>query len=576
MVSKSENLTKEPHESKATLDALLENEERFSKVFNASPAAISISRVADGLLIDVNETYLKLFGFTRQEVIGHTSTELGIFTSPNERAELIQLLQQKGQVRNQERTFLTKTGKIIQTLISIEKISVNREGYMVSTVIDITERKKIEAQVAFSLQESQRREFEISSLLKASRAVLQYKDFQNSARAIFDACKELIGATAGYVALLSVDGKENEVLFLDAGGLPCTVDPSLPMPIRGLRARAYTTGKVAVENNFEKSEFMKFMPQGHVQLKNVLFAPLTIEHKVVGVIGLANKPAGFTDRDNQMALAFGEIASLALSNSRTLEMLEKSEKELKAHSEHLEALVEERANQLRNSERLAAIGATAGMVGHDIRNPLQAISSDVYLLKSDLASVPDGENKESMKESLEGIEENVEYVNKIVQDLQDFARPINPVVREVDVRKVLCEDALFRNGIPENISATCRVEKQSWKLITDPDLLKRILCNLVNNAIQAMPDGGKLDAYAFQEAGDTVFVVQDTGAGIPEAIRSKLFTPLVTTKPKGQGFGLAVVKRMTDALGGTITYESEVGKGAKFVVRLPPKKTNKR
>jgi PAS domain S-box-containing protein len=572
MVSKSENLTKEPHESKGTLDALLENEERFSKVFNASPAAVSISRVADGLLIDVNEAYLKLFGFTHQEVIGHTSSELGIFTSPNERGELIQLLQEKGEVRNEERTFLTKKGKIIQTLISIEKISLSRESYIVSTVIDITERKKIEEQLAFSLQESQQREFEISALLKASRAVLQYKDFQNSARAIFDACKELIGATAGYVALLSMNGKENEVLFLDAGGLPCTVDPSLPMPIRGLRAQAYTTGKVAVENNFEKSEFMKFMPQGHVQLKNVLFAPLTIEHKVVGVMGLANKPAGFTDRDNQMALAFGEIASLALANSKTLEMLEKSEKELKAHSEHLEVLVEERAKQLRDSERLATIGATAGMVGHDIRNPLQAISSDVYLLKSDLASVPDGENKESMKESLEGIEENVEYVNKIVQDLQDFARPINPVLREVDVRKVLCEDALFRNGIPENISATCRVDKQSRKLITDPDLLKRILCNLVNNAIQAMPDGGKLDAYAYQEAGDTVFVVQDTGAGIPEAIRSKLFTPLVTTKAKGQGFGLAVVKRMTDALGGTITYESEVGKGTKFVVRLGPKK----
>ena len=228
--------------------------------------------------------------------------------------------------------------------------------------------------------------------------------------------------------------------------------------------------------------------------------------------------------------------------------------------------------QLQDSERLAAIGATAGMVGHDIRNPLQAISGAVYLLKSDLALMPEGEEKESMKKILEVIEENVEYVNKIVQDLQDFARPINPVAREVDIYKVLCEDVLSKNGIPENIGPTCRVEKDTKKLVTDPDLLKRILCNLVNNAIQAMPEGGKLDVYAYQEAGNTVFVIQDTGVGIPETIRPKLFTPLFTTKPKGQGFGLAVAKRMADALGGILTYETKVGKGTKFILRLPPLK----
>ena len=123
------------------------------------------------------------------------------------------------------------------------------------------------------------------------------------------------------------------------------------------------------------------MPEGHVQLKNVLFAPLTIEQRVVGVIGLANKAGGFTKRDAEMAKAFGEIASVALANSRMLEMLEENEKELKMHSEHLEALVEERTKNLEDSERFAAIGTVAGMVGHDIRNPLQAITGDVYLAR---------------------------------------------------------------------------------------------------------------------------------------------------------------------------------------------------
>jgi PAS domain S-box-containing protein len=169
------------------------------------------------------------------------------------------------------------------------------------------------------------RERELSALLESARAVLQYADFKDSARAIFDYCKKVTGATAGYVALLTDDGSENEVLFLDPGGRECVVDPSLPMPIRGLRGEAYRMGKSAYDNDFWNSEWMRFMPAGHVTLDNVLFAPLIIDGKAVGLMGLANKPGGFTERDARMALAFGELAAIALNNSRTRELLENSE-----------------------------------------------------------------------------------------------------------------------------------------------------------------------------------------------------------------------------------------------------------
>jgi PAS domain S-box-containing protein len=180
--------------------------------------------------------------------------------------------------------------------------------------------------LAGALAESHRRQAQMSGLLRASRAVLEYHDFNVAARTIFDAAKELTGATAGYVALLAPDGTENEVLFLDSGGHPCSVDPSLPMPIRGLRAEAYRTGKAVFDNDFATSRWMKFMPAGHSPLHCVMFAPLVLDGKVAGLLGLANKPGGFVAEDAQLATGLGELAAIALKNSRMLEALETSER----------------------------------------------------------------------------------------------------------------------------------------------------------------------------------------------------------------------------------------------------------
>ncbi len=165
----------------------------------------------------------------------------------------------------------------------------------------------------------------MSALLEGARAVLRYKKFEDIARAIFDKCKEMTGATSGYVALLSAAGDENEVLFLDPGGRKCIVDPSLPMPIRGLRETAYRTGKAVCDNNFATSKWWDYLPQGHVSLDNVLFAPLILEGKTVGLIGLANKPGDFDDDDLHIATAFGEFVAIALHNSQTLQRLQDSE-----------------------------------------------------------------------------------------------------------------------------------------------------------------------------------------------------------------------------------------------------------
>ncbi len=156
-----------------------------------------------------------------------------------------------------------------------------------------------------------------SALMKAFHYIPICKTFETAAKHIFDHCKRLTGATSGYVALLSEDGEENEVLFLDAGGLSCNVDPNLPMPIRGLREIAYKTKEIVYENSFQESPWMKYMPEGHMILENVLFAPLNIENKTVGVIGIANKPGGFNEQDVHISESLGDLAALALTYAKS-------------------------------------------------------------------------------------------------------------------------------------------------------------------------------------------------------------------------------------------------------------------
>ncbi len=150
-------------------------------------------------------------------------------------------------------------------------------------------------------------------------------EFHLMARKIFDKCRDLTGARSGYVALLNERGDENEVIFLEAGGLPCSVSPDLPMPIRGLRAQAYDQGKVALDNDFMNGEWAKLMPEGHVDLDNVLFAPLNVRGQTRGLIGLANKPGGFSELDARIAAAMGDICASELEKHVIRDELARSE-----------------------------------------------------------------------------------------------------------------------------------------------------------------------------------------------------------------------------------------------------------
>jgi PAS domain S-box-containing protein len=225
---------------------------------------------------------------------------------------------------------------------------------------------------------------------------------------------------------------------------------------------------------------------------------------------------------------------------------------------------------LQDAQRLAGIGETAAMIGHDLRNPLQGLQYivDLQRLRFERMSVGQRNRDEWEKEQelFAKISEQIFYMDKIVGDLQDYARPLVPELEEIAV-KTLIDDVI--SSLPPTDGVRITTDIEDLRVAADPHLMHRVFSNLFLNAVQAMPDGGTLTVSAAVEDGLVAIRVHDTGVGIRTELQDKLFKPLFTSKAKGTGLGLAVVKRIVEAHEGQVTVESEVGKGSTFTVRLP-------
>jgi PAS domain S-box-containing protein len=222
--------------------------------------------------------------------------------------------------------------------------------------------------------------------------------------------------------------------------------------------------------------------------------------------------------------------------------------------------------ELVKSQRFAAIGETAAMVGHDLRNPLQGIAGAVYYLAT----------KERPKLSKEGrkmlqlIEEGIGRSDKIINDLLEYSRELRLELSETNVKSI-AQDALARVKVPKGIHVVNSAKNQP-PMKLDVEKMRRVFLNLTLNAVDAMPKGGTL-TIASTRSGDNVHVTfKDTGEGMTTETLAKLWSPLFTTKAKGMGFGMAIAKRLVEAHGGSINVESKLGNGSTFVVTLPIKR----
>jgi signal transduction histidine kinase len=265
-----------------------------------------------------------------------------------------------------------------------------------------------------------------------------------------------------------------------------------------------------------------------------------------------------------------EVSYLAGKINQMIDTINISQTQLQDYANNLEKKVDEKTLELKEtqskllrSERLAVIGQMASMVAHDLRSPLSAILNANFFLKMKSNLKED----QSVQKTIKLIDDGLDNANKIVNDLLDYSREIVLEKQKANLKN-LVSDSISSSRLTEKTQVINFVD-DSIEANIDSYKIKRVIINLINNAIDAMPDGGIIKVQGFANKDGVHLSVADNGKGISKENQNKLWQPLFTTKSKGIGLGLIICKRFVEAHGGQINVESIEGKGTTFLIRLP-------
>ncbi len=241
--------------------------------------------------------------------------------------------------------------------------------------------------------------------------------------------------------------------------------------------------------------------------------------------------------------------------------LDESHRKLKEQTD----ILFETEEQLRRADRLSALGELSAGMAHEIRNPLGSIKGAVEIIKDDYTP------EKAKYEFIQILLKETDRLNHIVQEFLGFAKPKNPEFQFVDLNEAI-ESVLTLIG-QEARKAGVKIEKKLdpsiGKRSLDAGLLKQAFLNLILNAIQAMPGGGSLTVESSVRNGTCEVKIADTGTGISEENRKKLFSPFFTTKKNGTGLGLAITYRIIENHHGKIDVATEPGRGTTFTMKIP-------
>ncbi|MBE3038408.1 MAG: PAS domain S-box protein, partial [Chloroflexi bacterium] len=507
----------------------------------------------DGIITDVNKQMEALTGCTRDELIG--APFMIYFTDPERAEASIKLVLSEKKITNYELTARARDGR--ETVVSYNSTTFYDRDRKLQGVFaaarDLTERNLLDRVLHEKNVELEQTQEELSSLNKY----------------LEDKVKERTAALSAEIA----ERKLTEEALRDSNVFNTMLLQTIPLGIDIVNeAGQILFLSPAMAKMFTKNALgARCWDLYKYDKQQCIDCPLKkkIEVGVTNIIETTGVLSGKVFEISHTGMIFqGQKTILEVFHDITER--KQAEKELKTYSEHLEEMVKERTRalseaqeQLVRHERLAVLGQLAGSVSHELRNPLAVISNAVYYLK---LIQPDADHE--VKEYLNMVEKETRTADKIITDLLDFAR-IQSMERESVAVSELVRQTLERFPAPPPVEVVLELPADLPPVYADPRQMMQVLDNLVVNACQAMPTGGKLTLLAHRQEQMVVIAVKDSGVGIPPENMRKLFEPLFTTKLKGIGLGLAVSQKLAEANGGRIEVESEPGKGSTFSVYLP-------
>ena len=498
--------------------ALQASEEKFFKAFQFAPLLMTLSSLDDGTYLDVNEKFLQVSGFTRGEVLGRTSMEIG-WISAEARQQLVEIMRAQGRVTDLELQLHTKDGRTIICLYQGELLTIKDQPRLLSIAMDITDRKRVEDELR---QERDRAQ-----------------NYLNTVETII-------------VALNTI----GEIVTINR---------------KGCELLGYTEGELLGQN-----WFIACLPQ-----------PAGMAEVYPDFLNLINENvAAMEYYENPVVTRAGAVRQIAWHNTILHDEQGQVSGTLSAGEDVTERnLLEE---QIRQQERLAAVGQLAAGIAHDFNNFLTTL-----MLYAQLGlRYPD--RPVNVTRSLETILAESRKAATLVQQILDFSRRSAIEFKTTDLRPLLENVvSVLRHTLPEDINLQLDFVPTvtAFTVKIDPTRFQQIVTNLATNSRDAMPRGGDLrivldrvvvpvSSLAAPEnvpQGDWVRLeVSDTGPGMPPQVLEHIFEPFFTTKPpgKGTGLGLPQVHGIVAQHGGHIKVETAPTRGTTFYIYFPAVRPN--
>lgn len=537
-------------EQKKSADLIRESVELFRMIFESSPYAITLTDSESGAFRDINYAFEKLIGYTKEEVMGKTSLQLGVWLHPDDRTKYIQLIEKNGLISDEEYQFRIKNGQIITTKVTARFLNLNDKKYMLSIINDITEQKKASQLII------QSREMLAKLTEQVPGVVYQYRLYP-------DGSSSFPYASSG---MIDIYGFHPDEVKHDATPVFGRIYPD------DYNYIVSTIQESAKNLTLYHSEFRVVLPNIGIRWRLCDAKPEKLDDGSILWYGIITD---ITERKLTEAELESHRNNLEeLVNIRTIE-LDTINLNLKKEIELKEAAEKQLEEALNKEKELSNLKSRfISTASHEFRTPLTAVLTSAELIQR----YHEKWDKAKLNGHLDRIMNSVANLTSLMDSVLTLNRAESgktklqlSLVNLQSLCKTLVDDVEIHALDDHDLVIEYNLERTDFLL--DQKQIEHIIHNLVSNAIKYSPSGGKINVKVSEEKGNLIFIIEDCGIGIPEEELPLLFEPFHRAKNaihiQGTGLGLSIVKHAVDLHGGKISVESKENMGAKFTVEIP-------